>query len=130
MWLAMFEEGCLCFLRRTAFKGSGAYNDGSADPGSLGPLLDVGTCWGSCTQEPTPGIHFTGPGGPVASSGSFTDVLSPLLCVRLCCFRTGTARGVMREAVALSEKEIGLGRETDLDLKLGSFTFSLKKNFF
>ena len=85
---------------------------------------------GAARRGPRQGSISRGLAGPAASSGSFTDVLSPLLCVRLCCFRTGTARGVMREAVALSEKEIGLGRETDLDLKLGLFTFSLKKFFF
>lgn len=79
---------------------------------------------GRCTRGPTPGIRFPGPRGPgglvwLLRCTSFSSALGVLLL-----FRTGTGRGVMREAMALSGKEIGLGRETDLDLKPGSFTFS------
>ncbi|CAM9715798.1 unnamed protein product [Rangifer tarandus platyrhynchus] len=72
---------------RTAFKGSGACSDGSADPGSLGPLLGVGTCRGSCRQGPTPGIRFSGPGGPgsrlwLLRCSSFCSARGALLSLR------------------------------------------------
>ena len=175
MWLAMFEEGCLCFLHAAKSLQSCPILcdpiDGSHQaPASLGfsrqehwsgvPLPSPVSCIELHLKAPEPAMMgaltlavraycwmWAHAGGaarwgprlgsiswslmvPAASSGSFTDVLSPLLCVRLCCFRTGTGRGVMREAMALSKKEIGLGRESDLDLKLGSFTFSFLKKFF
>ena len=122
VWLAMLDEGRLCFLRRTAIKGSGACSDGSAEPGSLGPLLGAGTC--SC---PRLGSVSWGLAGRAAASA----VLSFLRCCSFCSTLGallwlqnphwwGHYEGAPRRM------EAGLGSETQLDLKLGSFPFFLK----
>lgn len=117
MWLAMFEGVCVSCIE---------LHLKAPEPAMMGALalaVRAHCCMWAHAGALHAGAHAWDPfpGGLVwlLRCTSFSSALGALLL-----FRTGTGRGVMREAMALSGKEIGLGRETDLDLKPGSFTFS------
>lgn len=106
MWLAMFEGVCVSCIE---------LHLKAPEPAMMGALalaVRAHCCMWAHAGALHAGAHAWDP---------FPGASWPR---RLLLFRTGTGRGVMREAMALSGKEIGLGRETDLDLKPGSFTFS------